>query len=150
MLASPEYLAFLRYSVYRGAVAKDPMKKRTKDKPLVSSGSTGQDIKLRPLTGTWKPSIRGILKDLVRQHSTEIAMRAREGLLSKNLRLALKFQTLAAAYVDGKPVETHRMVSLEEGPSGAYDLTKLNAEQQKDLLLLLRQAKDTTEPSSNT
>ena len=117
-------------------------------KPLTTSGSTGAEIKLKPLTGVWKPSIRGILKDLVRTHSTEIAMRAREGLLSRNLRLSLKWQSLAAAYVDGKPVETHRMVSLDEGPAGAYDLTKLSEEQQTALLELLKQAKDTTEPSA--
>jgi len=122
--------------------------KRKIPKPLSSAGSTGVEIKLAPLTGVWKPSIRGILKDLVRTHSTEIAMRAREGLLSRNLRLALKWQGLAAAYVDGKPVETHRMVALDEGPSGAYDLTKLDKDSQKTLLALLRKAKDSTEPSS--
>ena len=123
-------------------------RKSSSSKPLTSSGSTGAEIRLKPLTGTWKPSIRGILKDLVRTHSTEIAMRAREGLLSRNLRLSLKWQSLAAAYVDGKPVETHRMVSLDEGPAGAYDLTKLSEEQQTALLELLKQAKDTTEPSA--
>ena len=76
-------------------------------------------------------------------------MRAREGLLSKKLTVALKWQSLAAAYVDGKPVETHRMVGLQEGPQGVYDLTKLPPEEQKKLLALLRQAKDVTEPAGD-
>jgi len=113
-------------------------------------GTIGRKLtRLTPLTGVWKPSIRGILKDLVAQHSTEIAMRLREGLLSRNLRLSLKYQSLAAAYVDGKPVETHRMVGLQDGPSGTYDLTKLEPEKQKELLKLLREAKDTTEPKGD-
>ena len=87
-----------------------------------------------------------MLKDLVGQHSTEIALRMREGMLSPNLRLCLKYLQFAADRTDGKPVETHRMVGLNEGPSGTYDLTKLGPEKQKALLKLLRAAKDTTEP----
>jgi len=89
------------------------------------------------------------MKDLVNGHTTEIAMRLREGMLSRNLRLSLKYLQFVTAYNDGKPVETHRMVGLNEGPSGSYDLSKLDAKQQKELLLLLRAAKDTTEPKGD-
>jgi hypothetical protein len=93
-----------------------------------------------------RQSIRGLSKTLVGMHSTEIAMRLREGLLSENLRLALKYITFVADRTDGKPVETHRMVGLQEGPQGAYDLSKLTPADQKKLLMLLRSAKDATTP----
>src|SRR4051812_31315055 len=97
----------------------------------------------------WKKSIRLICKDLVGHHSTEIAYQLRNGMLHKNLRLALKYLGLVASYESGKPVETHRMVGLQDGPTGAYDLTKLDTKQQKSLLLLLRAAKDATKPSGS-
>jgi hypothetical protein len=113
---------------------------------------TKRDVRGAPLTlepidqqGPWKKSIRGIAKDLVGRHSTQIAQRLREGTLSPNLRLALKYLGFIAAYESGKPVETHRMIGLDEGPSGAYNLSKLPREQQKKLLALLKAAKDTTE-----
>jgi len=95
----------------------------------------------------WKKSIRGICKDLVGIHSTEIAMRLREGVTSRNLRLALKYLQFVGAYESGKPVETHRMVALNDGPTGTYDLSKLSATEQKKLLVMLRRARDTTTPS---
>jgi hypothetical protein len=101
----------------------------------------------KPFKVQWKKSIRLICKELVGRHSSEIAMQLRSGILNKNLRLALKYLNMVAAYESGKPVETHRMVGLNDGPSGAYDLTKLDSKQQKALLLLLRTAKDTTKPS---
>ena len=126
------------------------MAKKTKHKDDVvvrqKNDARGAALTLPPLTSVSKRSIRGIMKDLVGQHSTEVAMRIREGLLSRNLRLALKYITLSAAYTDGKPVETHRMVGLQEGPQGTYDLSKLSSTDQKKLLKLLREAKDTTEP----
>ena len=100
----------------------------------------------RPLTSVTKKSIRGIAKDLVGSHSTEIATRIRDGLLADNLKTSLKFITFVSDRVDGKPVETHRMVGLNEGPSGSYDLSKLSPVDQKKLLALLRNAKDTTTP----
>jgi hypothetical protein len=111
-----------------------------------AKGTTGRDIAMPQLPKLTKRSVRGILKDLVGAHSTEIAMRCQEGLLTPNLRLALKYLQFAASYVDGKPVETHRMVGLQDGPSGTYDLTKLEPKQQKELMKLLRKAKDRTEP----
>jgi len=113
------------------------------------AGNTGSPLNALPpidLSNVSRKNIRGLLKQLVGQHSTEVAMRLREGMLSPNLRLALKYLTLAASYVDGKPVETHRMVGLTEGPEGTYDLTRLSPEDQKQLLSLLRRSKDQTEP----
>ena len=101
----------------------------------------------KPFKEQWKKSIRLICKELVGRHSSEIALQLRSGMLNKNLRLALKYLNMVAAYESGKPVETHRMVGLQEGPTGSYDLTKLDQKQQKALLLLLRAAKDTTKPS---
>ena len=102
-----------------------------------------------PVVGkNWRRSIRGICRDLVNTHSTEINRQLRDGITSKKKIVALKYLTFVAAYESGKPVETHRMVGLQEGPAGTYDLTKLNAQEQKDLLVLLRKAKDTTDPSS--
>ena len=126
-------------------------KQKHKDKAAVRQGqdARGAALTLPPLASVSKRSIRGIMKDLVGQHSTEVAMRIREGLLSRNLRLALKYITLSAAYTDGKPVETHRMVGLNEGPSGTYDLSKLSPAEQKKLLKLLRDAKDTTVPKGD-
>ena len=124
-------------------------KRRTVRGRRGSSGATGADIEVGPMRESYKKSIRGILKDLVGDHSTEIALRLREGLTSKNLRLALKYLTMAAAYVDGKPVETHRMVGLQDSPVGAYDLSKLDPAKQKALLKLLREAKDHTEPKGD-
>jgi hypothetical protein len=126
-------------------------RKRKKDDSLqkIRSGSTGAPLNALPpidLSNVSRKNIRGLLKQLVGQHSTEVAMRLREGMLSPNLRLALKYLTLAASYVDGKPVETHRMVGLTEGPEGTYDLTRLTPEDQKTLLSLLRRSKDQTEP----
>jgi hypothetical protein len=103
----------------------------------------------KPPSVQWKKSIRLICKDLVGQHSTEIAYQLRDGMLNKNLRLALKYLGLVASYESGKPVETHRMVGLQDGPTGAYDLTKLDVKQQKSLLKLLRSAKDQTKPSGS-
>lgn len=114
--------------------------------PDPAARGIGKPVSLPPLASTSRKSIRGILKDLVGQHSTEIAMRCREGLTSRNLRLALKYIGMAAAYVDGKPVETHRMVGLNETSAGTYDLSKLTAEQRKQLLALLKSARDKTEP----
>jgi hypothetical protein len=109
--------------------------------------SIGEPLTLPPLEKVTKRSIRGIAKDLVGAHSTEIAMRLREGLLSPNLRLSLKYLTFVGDRTDGKPVETHRMVGLNEGPSGSYNLDKLSVADQKKLLALLRASKDDTEPS---
>jgi hypothetical protein len=102
-----------------------------------------------PLTLTSLPtlnrgSIRGIARSLVGHHTTEIAMRIREGMLSENLRLALKYLQFVGDRTDGKPVETHRMVGLQEGPQGSYDLSKLGVKEQQQLLKLLREARDTT------
>jgi hypothetical protein len=109
-------------------------------------GTTGAPIEISNKPMPQKRSIRGMLRELVGTHSTEIAMRLREGMLSPNLRLSLKYVQFAASYVDGKPVETHRMVGLSEGPTGTYDLTKLSPKDRAALLTLLRSAKDTTEP----
>lgn len=107
--------------------------------------SRGAALTLAPIGTVTKRSIRGIAKDLVSGHSSEIALRLREGMLSPNLRLSLKYLTFVGDRTDGKPVETHRMVSLQDGPQGSYDLSKLPPEDQKKLLKLLRSAKDTTE-----
>jgi len=120
-------------------------KKTARRKPADNPGR-GTPLTLQPLPTITKRSIRGIAKDIVSQHPTEIAMRLREGMLSENLRLALKYLTFVGDRVDGKPVETHRMVGLQEGPTGTYDLSKLSPKEQKALLKLLRGAKDTTEP----
>ena len=103
-------------------------------------------LTVRPLTSVTKRSIRGIAKDLVGQHSTEIATRIRDGLLADNLKTSLKYLVFCRDTSEGKPVETHRMVGLNDGPSGAYDLSKLSPQKQKQLLALLRDAKDTTTP----
>jgi hypothetical protein len=116
-----------------------------KVRPQQNNPSRGQALTLSPLPQITKRSIRGIAKDLVGHHTTEIAMRLREGMLSSNLRLALKYLTFVGDRTDGRPVETHRMVGLQDGPTGTYDLSKLNPTQQKALLKLLRDAKDTTE-----
>jgi hypothetical protein len=117
-----------------------------KDKEPATSGSRGRALTLPDeLPTTSKRSIRGIAKDLVGQHTSEIALRLREGMLSPNLRLALKYLTFVGDRTDGRPVETHRMVGLQEGPTGTYDLSKLSPQDQKKLLVLLRNAKDQTE-----
>ena len=95
-----------------------------------------------------RQGIRGICKDLVQHHTTEVAMTIREGMLSKNKRTAHKYLTFVASYESGKPVETHRMVSLQDGPQGAYDISKLSEKEQAALLVLLRKSKDATTPSS--
>lgn len=112
--------------------------------------SRGAPLTLPPISKTTKRSIRGIAKDLVGQHGTEIALRLREGMLSENLRLSLKYLTFVGDRTDGRPVETHRMVGLQEGPSGTYDLSKLPPAEQKKLLALLRAAQDTTQPKGDT
>jgi hypothetical protein len=109
--------------------------------------SRGQALTLAPLPSLTKRSIRGIAKDLVGSHTTEIGLRIREGMLSQNLRLALKFLTFVSDRTDGRPVETHRMVGLNDGPTGTYDLSKLGPKDQKALLKLLRAAKDESDPS---
>jgi hypothetical protein len=95
-----------------------------------------------------RQGIRGICKDLVQHHTTEVAMTIREGLLSRNKRTAHKYLVFVASYESGKPVETHRMVSLQDGPAGAYDISKLSDKEQAALLVLLRKSKDVTVPSS--
>jgi len=108
----------------------------------------GEPLTLPSLPTMTKRSIRGIAKDLVGMHTTEIAQRIREGMLSENLRLSLKYLTFVGDRTDGRPVETHRMVGLQEGPQGMYDLSKLTPPQQKKLLSLLRDARDTSDPST--
>jgi hypothetical protein len=125
-------------------VAKKPKR------PRPASGSRGEPLTLKPIGTITKRSIRGIAKDLVGSHTTEIALRLREGMLSENLRLALKYLTFVGDRTDGRPVETHRMVGLQEGPTGSYDLSKLTPKEQKQLLALLRNAKDKTEPSGES
>lgn len=121
------------------------MAKRSTKKPSTRPGR-GTPLTLAPLPALTRRSIRGIAKDLVGAHTTEIALRLREGMLSENLRLALKYLTFVGDRTDGRPVETHRMVGLQEGPTGTYDLSKLDPKQQKELLRLLKSAKDATEP----
>ena len=123
------------------------MKTSTKKKgPQPSpTPSRGVPLTLPPLPALTRRTIRGIAKDLVGSHTTEIATRLRDGMLSENLRLSLKYLTFVGDRTDGRPVETHRMVGLNEGPSGAYDLTKLSTDEQKVLLKMLRKAKDETE-----
>lgn len=116
-----------------------------------SERGIGVPVALPPIQKTTRRSVRGILNDLVGQHSTEIAMRLREGMTSRNLRLALKYIGMAAAYVDGKPVETHRMVGLNEAAGvGTYDMTKLTPADKKALLALLKRCKDDTKPKGTT
>jgi hypothetical protein len=75
-------------------------------------------------------------------------MQIRDGMLSKNLRQAFKWMSMVASYESGKPVETHRMVALNEGPGGAYDLSKLSANERKALLVMLKKAQDKTDASN--
>jgi hypothetical protein len=112
----------------------------------VHNPGRGRALTLPELPQVTKRSIRGIAKDLVGLHPTEIALRMREGLLNENLRLSLKYLTFVSDRTDGRPVETHRMVGLQEGPTGTYDLSKLSTKDQKALLKLLRDAKDTSDP----
>lgn len=126
------------------------MAKKRPTHSVTPSGSKGAPLTLDPTIRLTRRSMRGIMKDVVSGHSTELAYRIREGLLSENLRLSLKYITLVSAYESGKPVETHRMVGLQEGPQGAYDLSKLPPKEQKALLKLLRAAKDTTTTTSET
>ena len=123
------------------------MAKRDKVTQSLRTPSRGRALTLPEEVVVTKRSIRGIAKDLVGQHSSEIALRLREGMLSPNLRLSLKFLTFVGDRTEGKPVETHRMVGLQEGPSGSYNLDKLSPQDQKKLLLLLRASKDDTTPS---
>lgn len=131
----------------------NPMAKKVKTlattRQSLKTPSRGEALTLPTMVSTTKRSIRGIAKDLVGQHSTEIALRMREGLLSPNLKLSLKYLQFVGDRTDGKPVETHRMVGLQEGPSGSYNLDKLSPSDQKKLLLLLRASKDDTTPSSD-
>lgn|SRR5678810_1207350 len=122
---------------------------REDGRKALAPGTVGERVSLPPLAKMSRKSVRGIMKELIGQHSTEVAMRLREGMTSRNLRLALKYIQFATAYVDGKPVETHRMVGLNDGPSGAYDITKLDSKDKKALLSILRKAKDKTEPSGD-
>ena len=117
-------------------------KKGSRNKPV--AGTKGTAITLPDLPTLTRKTMRGIAKDLMGAHSTEIATRMRDGLLSPNLKVALKFMTFVGDRTDGRPVETHRMVGLQEGPSGTYDLSKLSVSDQKKLLSLLRGARDTT------
>lgn len=119
-------------------------KKPTKKEATTVAGTKGTPLTTGRLPTLSRKTIRGIARDLVGHHSTEIATRIRDGLLSPNLRVALKYLTFVGDRTDGKPVETHRMVGLQEGPTGTYDLSKLTSEQQKKLLRLLREARDTT------
>lgn len=107
-------------------------------------GTKGSPLTVGALPSLPRKTIRGIARELVGAHTTEIATRIREGLLSPNLRVSLKYLSFVGDRTDGKPVETHRMVGLQEGPTGTYDLSKLTTEQQKKLLALLRDARDTT------
>jgi len=131
----------------RRIMRKKSRKSVVEDDP--SQDDRGARIKLTTFRGPVRRSIRLICKDLAQTHSTEIAMRLREGLFSRNLLTSLKFLTFVGDRSDGKPVETHRMVGLQDGPAGTYDLTKLDPKDQKTLLQLLRKAKDQTEPSSD-
>lgn len=121
---------------------------RTKKPKPSKNPSRGKPLTIGDLPTLTRKSIRGIAKDLVSGHTSEIAERIREGLLSENLRLSLKYLTFVSDRTDGKPVETHRMVGLQDGPTGAYDLSKLTPAEQKKLLTLLRSAKDSTEPKA--
>ncbi len=120
------------------------MKKHSTKTRATTKRPQATPLTVRPLGSVTRKSIRGIAKDLVGTHSTEIATRIRDGLLADNLKTSLKYITFVSDRVDGKPVETHRMVGLSEGPSGSYDLSKLNPKEQKQLLALLRNAKDNT------
>jgi hypothetical protein len=120
-------------------------KKKATTPPRPAPGR-GRPLTIVDMPTVQRRSIRGIAKELVGQHPTEIALRLREGMLSENLRLALKYLTFVGDRTDGRPVETHRMVGLQEGPSGTYDLSKLDPKAQKELLRLLRAAKDTSDP----
>ena len=122
-----------------------PKPRRVRSRDRLRHPGKGEVLTLPPMPRIEKKTIRGIAKDLVGHHSSEVAMRIREGMLSENLRLSLKWLTFVSDRVEGRPVETHRMVGLQEGPSGSYDLTKLPPDEQEKLLLLLRKAKDTTE-----
>lgn len=115
-------------------------------KPIVPSSAATPVTKAVATAG--RKSIRSIMQGIVGQHSTEIEQQIKQGLLHKSSRVAFKYLTLVTAYVDGKPVETHRMVALDEGPEGAYDLSKLSPQEQDELLILLRRSKDVTGPSS--
>lgn len=119
-------------------------KRRTRIEPALVAGTKGTPLTTRGLPALPRKSIRGIARELVAHHSTDIATRIRDGLLSPNLRVALKYLVFVGDRTDGKPVETHRMVGLQEGPTGTYDLSKLSTTQQKALLRLLRDARDTT------
>lgn len=121
--------------------------KVTSTRQSLRTPSRGRALTLPDEVSVSKKSIRGIAKDLVGQHSSEIGLRIREGLLSPNLRLSLKYLQFVGDRTDGKPVETHRMVGLQEGPSGSYNLDKLSPAEQKKLLALLRASKDETTPS---
>jgi hypothetical protein len=127
------------------------MSKKTRDvratKQSLRTPSRGRPLTLPDEVQVTKRTIRGIAKDLVGQHSSEIGLRLREGLLSPNLRLSLKYLQFVGDRTDGKPVETHRMVGLQEGPSGSYNLDKLSPAEQKKLLALLRASKDDTTSS---
>lgn len=110
----------------------------------------GRPLTLPDKVVVTKRTIRGIAKDLVGAHPTEIGLRLREGMLNENLRLSLKFLQFVGDRTDGRPVETHRMVGLQEGPAGSYDLSKLKPADQKKLLALLRASKDDTQPKGDT
>lgn len=103
---------------------------------------------MAPIRSVQKRTMRGIMQELVGQHSTEVAIRIRDGMMSRNLRTAQKYLKWVAETTEGRPVETTRMVSLNEGPKGAYNLQKLPLTEQKKLLQLLRRAKDTTQASA--
>lgn len=120
-------------------------KSRKRSEKQSQNPNRGVPLTVGALPVLSRGTIRGIARALVGQHSSEIAMRMREGLLSQNLRLSLKYLSFVSDRTDGKPVETHRMVGLNEGPSGAYDLNKLSPQDQKKLLKLLREARDATD-----
>lgn len=121
-----------------------------KKTPPAKNPGRGKPLTLPSAPVVRARTIRGIAKELVGQHPTEIALRMREGLLTENLRLSLKFLQFVGDRTDGRPVETHRMVGLQEGPQGTYDLSKLKPADQKKLLALLRASKDTTESKGET
>lgn len=85
-------------------------------------------------------SVRRLLEELVGEHTSDIKMKLRDGMLHKKAGTALRYLQMAAAYVDGKPTETHVNLDVTEGLAD-YDLTQLDASERKTLLILLQKAK---------
>jgi hypothetical protein len=111
-------------------------KSRTPDTQVGPSGAP-----LAALAGRWKSSVRGICRDLIGTHSTEIAYQIRNGMMSSNKKTALKYLMFVTGYSEGKPVEINRMPALDTGVAAAFDITKLSEGNQKKLLALLKEAK---------